>query len=220
VSGSAHIKDNVECNGLQASGSLSGPGGFIVHGDIKSSGSFHIGGFLQGDNDAKFSGSASIGQKILLKGNLNISGSFRAGDNVSALSGLKSSGSASISGDLMSEKEIILAGSARVSGNIQGEDILIGNKSFSIGRRIFGKIGYPYRIYGNIKGKNNVVILRTRVTGDIVGRNVKIDEYSYVKGNVYYVDNIEIHPKAKVLIKPVQIKEGDLSKFTVSLKGD
>ncbi|MFW9948798.1 MAG: hypothetical protein ACFFKA_01575, partial [Candidatus Thorarchaeota archaeon] len=96
---------------------------------------------------------------------------------------------------------------ARVSGNIQGEDVLIGSKDFSIGKRIFGRILYPYRIYGDIKGKNRVEILRTRVVGDITARNVKIDEYSYVKGNVYYIDNIVIHPKAKVLSTPVQIKE-------------
>jgi cytoskeletal protein CcmA (bactofilin family) len=220
VSGFARIKDNFECNNLHASGSLNGPGGFIVHGDIKSAGSFHIGGSLQGDNDAKFSGSASIGQEINVKGILNTSGTFRAGDNVYALSGLSSSGSARITGDIFSEKEINLMGSARVSGNIQGENVFIGIRSYSLGKRVFGKKFYPFRIYGSIKAKTNVELLRARVVGDIISRNVKIDEYCYIKGNISYVDTIEIHPKAKVLMRPVQISEEELDKIKLEMTKD
>ncbi|MFX0011987.1 MAG: hypothetical protein ACFE9R_16855 [Candidatus Hermodarchaeota archaeon] len=220
VSGSARIKDSFECNNLHASGSLNGPGGFIVHGDIRSSGSFHIGGSLQGDDDAKFSGSASIGQEINVKGKIDTSGSFRAGDNVYALSGLTSSGSMRITGDIFSEKEINLMGSARVSGNIQGEDVFIGSRSYSLGKRVFGKKFYPFRIYGGIKAKKNVELLRARVVGNIVGRNVKIDEYCYIKGNISYVDTIEIHPKAKVFMKPVQISEEELDRIELELNKD
>ena len=220
VSGSARIKDNFECNNLHASGSLNGPGGFIVHGDIKSSGSFHIGGSLQGDNDAKFSGSASIGQEVNVKGTIKTSGSFRAGNDVYALSGLKSSGSARITGDIYSEKEINFMGSARVSGNIQGEDVLLGSKSYSLGKRVFGKRFYPFRIYGGIKAKNNVELLRARVVGDIISRNVKIDEYCYIKGKISYVDMVEIHPKAKVLMTPIQIGEEDLERLFEMNQGD
>ena len=220
VSGSARIKDTFECNNLHASGSLNGPGGFIVHGDIKSSGSFHIGGSIQGDNDARFSGSASIGQKINVNGALNTSGTFRAGDNVYALSGLSSSGSARITGDIFSEKEINLMGSARVSGNIQGENVFIGSRSYSLGKRVFGKKFYSFRIYGSIKAKTNVELLRTRVVGDIISRNVKIDEYCNIKGNISYVDTIEIHPKAKVLMRPVQISEEDLDKLELEMTKD
>jgi len=220
VSGSGHILDDLECKGIRASGSLHGKSALITHGDVQSSGSFQIGGFLQGDNDAKFSGSASIGQEVALKGILKSSGSFRAGGDVSAISGISTSGSANITGNISSEKEVSFEGSARISGNIAGEDVLVGTKYLKLGKRIFAKKKYPYRIYGSIKARNNVEIFRARVVGNITGRNVKIDKGSYVKGDVYYVDTIEIHPKAKVLTQPVQIKEEDLERFTNSVRSD
>ena len=111
-------------------------------------------------------------------------------------------------------------GSARVSGNIQGENVYIGSRSFPLGKRVFGKKFYPFRIYGGIKAKNNVELIRARVVGNIAGRNVKIDEYCYIKGNISYLDTIEIHPKAKVLMRPVQISEEELDKIKLEMTKD
>ncbi|MFW9948799.1 MAG: hypothetical protein ACFFKA_01580 [Candidatus Thorarchaeota archaeon] len=220
VLGAAHIVDDLECNGIRVAGSLTGNSSLMIHGDAKVSGSFQIGGSLQGDNDMKVSGSSTIGQNVMLKGMLKISGSFHAGEKVTALTGIKSVGYARISGDLISERGIILEGSARVSGNIEAEEVLIGTTWLSFGKRIFGKKSETYKIRGNIRGRDRVEIFRTRVNGNIIGRNVKINKNSDVKGTIYYVENIEIHPKARVLTTPVQIKEEELDQIQNSNIGD
>ncbi|MFX1594164.1 MAG: hypothetical protein ACFFCL_15850 [Promethearchaeota archaeon] len=206
VSGSAKIKGNFECNGFHSSGSLRGAGNLTVHGDIKSSGSFRLAGNLYGDGNFRSSGSMSVDGEVLIKGKFHSSGSFRAGKKVEALDGFSNSGSARIQGELLTLESVDISGSSTITGNISGTDIFIGRER-GLGRSIYK---HPNKVYGTILARNNIELYRTLVDGDVKGRDVRIGRGTEVLGTVYYVDTIDVHDKAILANKPIQIKEEDL----------
>lgn len=202
ISGSGKINGDLECNGLTSSGSLEGSGNITVHGDISSSGTFIVAGFLYGNESADFAGTAQVGNIVTIQESLIVSGSFRGGNFVRGEQGVELSGSSEINGNLSSEKTIKINGSTEIEGNVVAENILIGTLE---------KIKKQhYRIHGSIFAKNDANIIRTRVERDIKGRNVKIGQGSEILGNVYYVENIEVNEKTKLANEPIQIKLEEL----------
>ncbi|MFX1304967.1 MAG: hypothetical protein ACFE9X_16550 [Promethearchaeota archaeon] len=202
ISGSGKINGDLECNELTLSGSLKGSGNITVHGDLSSSGSFNVAGFLYGDEGADFAGSTQIGNIITIQGSIIASGRFNGGNFVRGDQGVKLSGSSDINGNLSSEKSINIDGSTNIEGNVVAEDIIIG-----VSEKIRKQ---HYKIHGSILAKNNVDVIRTHVDGDIKGKNVSIGRGSEILGNVYYVDTIEIDDKAKLANEPTQIKIEEL----------
>ncbi|MFX1326380.1 MAG: hypothetical protein ACFE8N_15630 [Promethearchaeota archaeon] len=204
ISGSGKINGDLECKGLTASGSLKGSGNLTVHGDVSSSGSFIIAGFLYGDEDADFSGSTQIGNLVKLQGGLEVSGSFKAGHFVTVDQEIILTGSSNINGNLSSGKNVTINGSTNVEGNVVGESVLFGSSdTIKIKKQ-------HYRVHGSIHAKNSVEIIRTAVAGDVRGKDVSIGQGSEIFGDVYYVDNLEIHKKAKLAKEPIQIKLDEL----------
>jgi cytoskeletal protein CcmA (bactofilin family) len=203
VSGSGKINGDLECNGLTSSGSLKGSGNLNAHGDVSSAGTFSIAGFLYGDESADFSGSTQIGNLVNVQGTLIATGSFKAGHFVRGEQGVTLSGSSFINGNLSSGKKIEIEGTTHIEGNVVAEDIFIGALETI-------KKKQHYRIHGSVLAKNIVNIARAHVEGDIKGRDVTIGKGSEILGNIYYVDNIEIHKKAKPSNEPIQIKIEDL----------
>ncbi|MHA2391681.1 MAG: hypothetical protein ACXAEX_06905 [Promethearchaeota archaeon] len=204
ISGSGRINGDLECNGLTASGSLKGSGNLTIHGDVSSSGSFIIAGFLYGDEGADFSGSTQIGNLVKLQGTLEASGSFKSGHFVTVDQEITLAGSSNINGNLSSEKNITINGSTNIEGNVVGESVLFG---ISDAIRIKKQ---HYRVHGSIHAKDNVDLTRTHVAGDVKGKTVNIGRGSEIFGDVYYVDNIEIDKKAKLAKEPIQIKIEEL----------
>lgn len=203
-SGSTKIEGDFSCDGFRSSGSLRGEGNLIVRGDVKSTGSFRIVGALHGDGNAKFSGSTTIGEEIDIKGALENSGSLRVGNKVDALQGMKFSGSTKIDGSLNSEGTIEIDGSTTVKDSIKANSVFIGTQTyFGVKKRS----KHPYKVFGNIFASNDVEIINTFVQGDVRGRNVKIGKRTEVSGKVYYIDNIEVDPKATLVYEPIQITE-------------
>ncbi len=202
ISGLGKINGDLECNELTLSGSLKGSGNITVHGDVSSSGSFNVAGFLYGDESADFAGSTQVGNIITIQGTLIASGKFKGGNFVRGDQGIKFSGSSDINGNLSSEKNISIDGSTNIEGNVVAEDIIIG-----VSEKIKKQ---HYKILGSILAKNNVDVIRTHVEGDIKGKNVTIGRGSEILGTVYYVDTIEIDKKAKLANEPIQIKLDEL----------
>ncbi|MFW9936581.1 MAG: hypothetical protein ACFFD5_02975 [Candidatus Thorarchaeota archaeon] len=210
ISGSSHIDGDLECNAIRISGTLRSAGALTTHGDVKSSGKFHIDGGLHGSNNINFSGSATVGNGIIAQGTLRTSGSFRVNNNVIVSLGFISTGSSTIKGDLISDKVISLDGSARIYGDIKAEDVLIDTKYQWSLKKILSAKKHPYRIRGSIYAKNKVEISRALVNKDIKGRDIKIGERSDVKGIIYYVDSLDIHKRAFLRNKAIKIKLEEL----------
>ena len=208
TSGSTKIEGNLECDGFISSGSLRGLGDIIAHGEIISSGSYRILGSLNGDNNASFSGSTKIGSYVQIKGDLKCSGSFHAKDDVEVEQVITFSGSTQIQGNLTSQSIISIDGSTNIDGDIVAEDVLLGTEHPKA--NIFSLYKPKYQVHGNIFAKNLVDIIRTTVDKDIKGRIVRIGKGTEILGTVYYVKSIEIHKKAKLMNKPVQIKVNEL----------
>ena len=202
VSGSGHLKGDLECNGLRASGSLRGAGSVLSHAN----------GSLQGDNDAKFSGTATIGREVAIQGYLTSSGSFHAGGNVTGNLGIKSSGTAIVSGHLISEKLIDLRGSGKIRGNVKGEDILFDSKNEKIKIKKFW-----FRVKGSVEADNKIELVNTQVSKNVVGRDVYLGKGTAVLGTVSYVGNLEVDKRATLANDPVKISEEDLK---IIRKGD
>ena len=203
-SGSVRIDGDVECLGFRSSGSARGEGNLIVHGNFKSSGSFNLRGALHGDGNARSSGSATFEKELNVKGKLEKSGSLRVGNGIVALKSIRFSGSTRVDGGLNSDGVIEIDGSTTIRGDIKATDVLFGiNAPFS------GKRGakHPYKVFGNIFAENELELINTFVEGDVRGRNVKIGRKTEVTGEVYYIDSIEVHPKATLAHKPIQISE-------------
>ncbi|MFX1365864.1 MAG: hypothetical protein ACFFCE_17275 [Promethearchaeota archaeon] len=203
ISGSGTINGDLECNGLTSNGMIKGSGNLTVHGDISSSGSLNIAGFLVGDGEADFSGSTEIGNVINIQGSLIVSGNFKAGHFVRGDQGINFSGSSEINGNLASEKKISIDGTTSIGGNIIAENIFFGISREKIKKQ-------HYKIQGSILAKKNVDIIKTRVEGDIKGKDVAIGQGSEILGNIYYVNSIQIDKKAKLANEPTQIDLGVL----------
>ncbi|UCD00649.1 MAG: hypothetical protein JSV23_07090 [Promethearchaeota archaeon] len=202
ISGSGNINGDLECEGLTLSGSLKGSGNVTVHGDLSSSGSFDVAGFLYGDENADFAGSTQVGNILTIQGTLIASGKFKGGNFVRSDQGINFSGSSEINGNLSSEKGININGSTHIEGNVVAEDIIIG-----VPEKIKKQ---HYKIHGSIFAKNNVDVIRSHIDGDIKGKNVKIGRGSEILGNVYYVEKIEINEKTKLSNEPIQIELDEL----------
>ncbi|MBY9013151.1 MAG: hypothetical protein KGD70_12320 [Candidatus Lokiarchaeota archaeon] len=203
-SGSLKMDGDIECLGFRSSGSARGEGNLTVHGDIKNSGSFRIIGALNADGNARFSGSSTIGEEINIKGELENSGSLRVGNGVEALQGIRFSGSTRVDGGLKSDETIEIDGSTTVRGSIKANNVLIGTQTNSGGKKVSK---HPYKVYGNIFSANDMEIINTFVEGDVRGRNVIIGRRTEITGNIYYIESIEIDPKATLNHEPIQISE-------------
>ena len=202
ISGSGTINGDLVCAGLTTSGSLKGSGNLIVHGDISSSGSLNIAGFITGNESADFSGTTQIGNLTKIQGSLIASGSFKAGHFVRGEQGIDFSGSSEINGNLSSEKDVKINGSTYIEGNVVGENVAFGSPD---------KIKKQhYRIRGSIHAKNIIDIVRTHVNGDIKGKDITLGRGTEILGNVYYVNNITIDKKAKIANEPIQINLDEL----------
>ena len=183
-SGSVRMEGDLECLGFRSSGSARGDGDLM----------------LRGDENARSSGSASIEKGIEIRGKLTNSGSLRVGSGVEALLGVTFSGSSRVDGDLTSEETVEITGSTTVKGNIKAKEVFIGEQTRSSGK-------LPYKVFGNIFAANDLKLNKTFVKGDVRGRNVKIGKKSEIMGNIYYIDTIEIDPKASIVPEPIQISE-------------
>jgi cytoskeletal protein CcmA (bactofilin family) len=198
--GTTRINGNLECEGFKSSGSLKGLGNLIVHGDFRNSGSFKLAGSVIVDGNAKSTGSTTIEGEILIKGVYTSSGSLKAGKHIEAIEGVKMSGSAKIQGNLMSKKDVDLRGATTVNGNIKAENVFIGLP-------VEIRPWQPYKIHGNIVADNEINIKKTYVAGDIKGHDVKIGHGTEVKGEVYYINSIEVSSRATLAKKPIKIKD-------------
>jgi len=203
-SGSVRMTGDIECLGFRSSGSARGEGNLTVHGDFKSSGSFNLHGALHGDGNAKSSGSATIEKGIAVKGTLENSGSLRVGNGVEALKGIRFSGSSRVDGELNSEENIEIDGSTTVKGSIKAKNVFFGINTRFSGKKV---VRHPFKVFGNIFAGKNLELINTFVEGDVRGRNVRIGKKTEIMGKVYYIDTIEVDPKATLAHEPVQISE-------------
>ena len=203
-SGSVRINGDIECLGFRSSGSARGEGNLTIHGDFKSSGSFKLHGALHGDGNAKSSGSATIEKGIIIKGIMENSGSLRVKNGIEALKGVRFSGSSRVDGGLNSEGIVEIYGSTTIKGSIKADSVIIGANTHFGGRRV---VKHPYKVFGNIFAANDLELINTFVEGDVRGRNVKIGKKTEIMGNVYYIDVIEVDPKAHLAHEPIQISE-------------
>ena len=203
-SGSVRIDGDIECLGFRSSGSARGEGNLTIHGDFKSSGSFNLHGALHGDGNAKSSGSATIEKGIIIKGIMENSGSLRVKNGIEALQGVRFSGSSKVDGGLNSEGIIEIDGSTTLKGDIKAKIVLIGTLTHFGGRKVKK---HPYKVFGNIFATDDLELINTFVEKDVRGRNVKIGRRTEIAGNVYYIDTIEMDPKATLAHEPIQISE-------------
>ena len=201
TSGSTRINGNLECQEFKSSGLVKGSGSLSVRGDFQCSGTFKLAGSLNVEGDARSSGTTIIDGEMIIKGEYKKSGTLRTGKQVDVLEGIKVSGLTNIKGNLLTEKYVTLRGNTTIDGNIKADSIFIGST------KDFRPIKHPYKVRGNLVAEDEVDIIKTYVSGDVMGRHVRIGRGTEVKGTVYYIDTIEVNPKAILEKKPIQIKD-------------
>ena len=201
ASGMTRINGNFECNEFKSTGTLRGEGSIAVKGDFQSSGSFKLKGSLTVEGKARSSGTAFIEGEVLVKGHYSKSGTLKVLEQVKAIDGAKMTGFTKIQGNLLSEEDIDIRGSAFISENIKAENVFIGMVIDD-----FRPIKHPYKVHGNIVAENEIAIKKTFVGGDIEGRDVKIGKGTEILGTVYYLNSIEVHPRAILTSESVKVK--------------
>ncbi|NHJ87319.1 MAG: polymer-forming cytoskeletal protein [Asgard group archaeon] len=200
TAGTTKINGNLECEEFRSSGSLKSSGSIIVNGDFHCAGSFNIAGSLSVSGNAKSSGSTTIDGEMTIKGYYSKAGTLKVGSHIEAQEGVKIAGLTKIHGSLMSKRDVDLRGTVTIDENIKAENVYIGMLID------LQPLIHPYKIYGNIVAENEVNIKRALVKGDIKGRTIIIGFGTEVQGEVYYIDNIEIHPRATLAKEPIHIK--------------
>ena len=202
ASGLTRINGNFECEEFKSSGTLRGEGSISVNGDFQCTGSFKLGGSLSVEGKAKSSGTTTIDGEMLIKGSYTKSGTLKVLEQVKAIEGAKMSGFTKIQGNLLSDEDVDLRGNAVVGGNIKAENVFIGMVIDD-----FRPFKHPYKVHGNIVAENEIAIKKTFVGGDIEGRDVKIGKGTEVLGTVYYLNTIEVNPRANLSKKPIKVKD-------------
>ncbi len=71
---------------------------------------------------------------------------------------------------------------------------------------------HPNKVYGNIIARQDVNLIRTFVEGDVRGYDVNIGRGTEVLGIVYYINDIQVHEKAILAHKAVNVKIENLEK--------
>lgn len=156
ISGSGIIDGNIECNDLKCSGSLTVNGNSVIHGNLKSSGSFSSEGGIIANGDVKFSASANIGGNLVADGSVESSGSFtckgylktgkdikisgstKVGDFIETKGFLKCSGSLTCYNQVTANTGVHLSGGTTIGGNLTSDKNIEINGRFEIGKNIQG----------------------------------------------------------------------------------
>jgi cytoskeletal protein CcmA (bactofilin family) len=109
-----------------------------------------------------------------------------------------------VDGGLNSDETIEIDGSTTIRGDIKAKNVLFGTNA-----PLRGKRGnkHPYKVFGKIFAEYDLVLINTFIEGDVRGRNVKIGRKTEVIGHVYYIDTVDVDPKATLDHVPIQISE-------------
>ncbi len=215
VKGSAKINGDVQCKGLEASGSVKSLGNITAAENVKVSGKISSEGSVDAGGDINFSGSAKFDGAIISKKDISALGKLVCGKNVKCNS-LKVKGSFEGSEDIEAE-DVSVSGSIKCNGFINAESAKI---AFSGKKNEISGIGGT-RIYISFKGLASKVLptalsaaiatrlrVKESIEGDIVsvshviapeitGRVVNIGKCCEIE-KVFYTESITIDPDATV----------------------
>ena len=113
ISGSCRIDGNIESNGFQSSGSVSGKANLLIHGILKNSGIFKLVGSIFCEGKASFSGSTKIDGDLEVKRSMLNSGSLFISGKLNVIGQVKLSGSSEIGNGIKVLGTLINSGSLK-----------------------------------------------------------------------------------------------------------
>ncbi len=199
ISGILKADSDIECKSLRVSGLLKARSNVYVQEHFSDSGASKIQGYLQVDQDISCSGLLNVQDQLYSHGALRASGCIKCGGDLSAIRGMKISGIVKTRGVLHSESDVRVTGKLTVKSNLMARNFIVESRSLD------SFIRFQAEIYGNVVVGEQVNIENTKVKGSIHGHDVYIGKNCEIEGPIYYRGNVEIHPSARVSIKPEKI---------------
>jgi cytoskeletal protein CcmA (bactofilin family) len=214
ISGSSTIDGNLECNDLNISGHSHGLGNLVVHGKFHNSGLFTNDGHLIVERNFHSSGSSTIKGNLTLQGDLKSTGMFNSHGNTYFQQNIDSSGVSRYYGHVVGENSFKNTGVLTVKGHLIVPQIqCVQDSAFG-----FLKSLLRSTIEGSIVAQNYAELRHVNVNGDIIGKTVKIGSNCMVKGNIFYVENLELKDDSEILGKKVQITPQQLEDYIHKFK--
>ncbi|MHA1112041.1 MAG: polymer-forming cytoskeletal protein [Promethearchaeota archaeon] len=143
-------------------------------------------------NDVEINGMECAGfirsrGSIKSHGDINLAGAARVTGNVSVNGKVKVAGSLKVKGSI-SANEVNIDGFTRIDGSITAEQVMIKRESQNVRLPQF----WRSKIFGDIVGRDIVELKDVRVKGNVQGRVVKIGKNCKIDGKVYYVDDLVV----------------------------
>ncbi len=212
ISGSGRGEGLVRCEELQVSGAFKGED-FECSGEAYVSGSIKVKNFTA--KEAHISGAFKSEGDAVITETAKISGSFSCGGSLKC-GELRASGATKVGGDIEAERAVI-SGVTDCPGLVNAEELTVrldGNGRSYIGsiggskitvqkngsagllvKILFGKKNGYLEVAESIEGDE--ISLENTLAKSVTGRSVVIGEGCRI-GKVFYTENAEIDPKAKV----------------------
>lgn len=214
ISGSSTIEGNLECNDLHISGHSHGLGNIIVHGKLHNSGLFTNDGNVQVDHGFHSSGSSTIKGNLTVNGEIKSSGMLNSHGNTYFQQVAESTGVTRYYGHVIGDIAFKNTGVLTVKGHLIVPQILCVQDS------AFGFLKSLLRstIEGSIVAQTYAELRHVNVNGDIIGKTLKIGPNAVVKGNIFYVDALELKDSPEILGKTVQITPQQLADYVQQFK--
>ena len=208
VSGSFTCIGSIDASLTSFSGSTRITGDLVADA-IRASGSLSVGGDLNARATARLSGSTAV-SGTLGSGEVRVSGSLRAGRV--RCSKLVASGSLRVEGDVECEYfELEAWGRCRIGGVLKSKSIHVrGGERRTIIRIGFIEISSVGRRKGVLEVKRiegEEVDLEYTECEEVRGVRVRIGKGCIVRGNVYYVEHVEVDPSANIQGRVVTVEK-------------
>lgn len=208
IAGMAEITGDVECGGIQISGTLHARGNVISHGNLSNAGIMSIDGSMKALGSFESTGTSTI------QGFLECSSSFKTSGLLKCRSGMELHGPAEFNGasriqnTIRSTANLEFNGVSTLRGDVIAQNLKVWPFDLGLDINPFKKWTQS-AIHGNIYVKETVKMQRVRVFGDLFAKTITIGKNSNIEGTVYYVNSVEIDPEVTLKSTPHQISEAD-----------
>jgi len=197
IDGDAEFSDNlvvrgsIVANDLVINGDCSINGGARIHGDLECSGDVEIHGGIRIEGDLKCS-------ELRISGGIMIMGDISVNEDCVVNGGLK------VEGDLEVKESLTIKLSGRGISEVKGE-IKIGEnlKVFSENEKS------RFIVHDEVNVGNEAYLEYTEIRADLKARSVFLGRYAIVRGDIYYIDRVNLDPTAKVEGKLIRIASRD-----------
>jgi len=182
-----NVQGSIVADDMESRGDIRINGGAKINGDITSEAEVEINGGVQIEGDLNCG-------KLKLKGGAVIQGDMNVRDDCEINGGIRVNGDVRVDGDMIIK--LSGHGDSEIDGSIEaGNDLIVTREKGDA--RLIAK--------DDISANGLIKLEHTEVVGNLKAREIYLGSEVVVRGNIYYIENIERSNEAKVYGEIIKI---------------